>query len=183
MNIICNTCVAGGCAGVSSDLWSGCIYKKEGDKMYDKNGVELKCGDVVRISGAYFKNDNGLYFVDRVPGVPNWTGKQASLKKICKNGRISTAKYNLCFWPISVFVSDPWKRAAAYDHNKEYATIEVVRDVPRGDVAAHFQEEADELFEAVKHYKWQGFAEDVIKPQEDAAMFYQRVANIVRGVA
>ena len=30
--------------------------------MRDRNGIEIKSGDVVRISNAYFKNDNGLYF-------------------------------------------------------------------------------------------------------------------------
>ena len=29
--------------------------------MVDKNGVEMKTGDVVLISGAFFKNDNGLW--------------------------------------------------------------------------------------------------------------------------
>ena len=29
--------------------------------MLDKNGIEIKTGDVVEITGAYFKNDNGLY--------------------------------------------------------------------------------------------------------------------------
>ena len=40
--------------------------------MFDKNGHEIKTGDIVEITGAYFKNDNGLYFVDNSPGDPNW---------------------------------------------------------------------------------------------------------------
>ena len=35
--------------------------------MVDKNGVEMKTGDVVLISGAFFKNDNGLWFIERSP--------------------------------------------------------------------------------------------------------------------
>ena len=42
--------------------------------MLDKNGVEIKTGDIVEISGAYFKNDNGLYFVTHSPGDPTWSG-------------------------------------------------------------------------------------------------------------
>ena len=38
--------------------------------MLDKNGIEIKTGDVVEITGAYFKNDNGLYFVERSAGDP-----------------------------------------------------------------------------------------------------------------
>ena len=41
--------------------------------MVDKNGVEMKTGDIVRVSGAYFKNDNGLWFIERSPGDPRAT--------------------------------------------------------------------------------------------------------------
>ena len=36
--------------------------------MLDKNGIEMKTGMIVQISGAYFKNDNGTYYIDRSPG-------------------------------------------------------------------------------------------------------------------
>ena len=52
--------------------------------MLDKNGVEIKTGDIVEISGAYFKNDNGLYFVTHSPGDPTWSGRDYSLKRISK---------------------------------------------------------------------------------------------------
>lgn len=35
--------------------------------MTDKNNRTMKTGDVVEITGAYFKNDNGLYFVEHTP--------------------------------------------------------------------------------------------------------------------
>ena len=38
--------------------------------MLDKNGVELQAGMVVEITGAYFKNDNGFWFVENAPGDP-----------------------------------------------------------------------------------------------------------------
>ena len=40
--------------------------------MLDKNGVELRTGCVVEIAGAYFKNDNSFWFVEKVPGDPGW---------------------------------------------------------------------------------------------------------------
>lgn len=93
--------------------------------MLDKNGVEIKTGDIVEITGAFFKNDNGLYFVECSPGDPSWSGKDYCLKKISKAGKISTAKYNLCFWPILTFVSDQAKTVKAHQWNREHATIEV----------------------------------------------------------
>lgn len=37
--------------------------------MLDKNGMEIKTGMVVEIKDAFFKNDNGLYFVETPPGI------------------------------------------------------------------------------------------------------------------
>ena len=59
--------------------------------MVDKNGVEMKTGDVVLISGAFFKNDNGLWFIERSPGDPSWCGSSYSLTKLKRNGQPSTA--------------------------------------------------------------------------------------------
>jgi len=73
----------------------------------------------VEISGAYFKNDNGLYFVQASPGDPSWCGSDYSLRRISKAGKISTAKYSLCFWPISVFISNRAKAAEARQWNRE----------------------------------------------------------------
>lgn len=122
--------------------------------MLDKNGIEIKTGQIVEISGAYFKNDNGLYFVDKAPGDPSWCGRDYSLVKISKKGKISTAKRNLCFWPIGVFVNDPWKRAAANDWNKKNATIEVKDGINRSEVKAHFAEEADSLEDQIQRMSW-----------------------------
>ena len=80
--------------------------------MLDKNGVELQAGMVVEITGAYFKNDNGFWFVENAPGDPSWCGSDCCLKKISKAGKISVAKRNICFWPIGVFVSDRCKPTA-----------------------------------------------------------------------
>ena len=49
--------------------------------MLDKNGVEILTGMVVEITGAYFKNDNGFWFVDNSPGDPSWFGSDQCLQK------------------------------------------------------------------------------------------------------
>lgn len=107
--------------------------------MLDKNGVELQAGMVVEITGAYFKNDNGFWFVEHAPGDPSWCGSDCCLKKISKAGKISVAKYNICFWPISAVVSDRCKAAEANRWNKAHAQIEVkaIKDV--SGVVAHFR--------------------------------------------
>ena len=148
--------------------------------MLDKNGVEIKTGAIVEITGAYFKNDNGLYFVERSPGDPSWCGRDHCLKKISRKGKISTAKYNLCFWPISVFVSDTAKRAAACRWNREHAEIEVKAVQDMGEVAAYFQAEADGLGEQLRRVVW-NFGEDhpeAVQLRESIA-HYEAVARSV----
>lgn len=114
--------------------------------MLDKNGVEIQTGQVVEITGAYFKTDNGFWFVEKAPGDPSWCGSDYCLKKISKFGRISTAKHNTCFWPISTFVNDRLKTAEACRWNREHAQIEVKAIKNMAEVAAHFEG----LAEAVK---------------------------------
>lgn len=119
--------------------------------MFDKNGREIKTGDVVRISNAYFKNDNHLYYVENAPGDPNWCGRDLSLRKISKAGKISKAKYNICFWPISAYVNDSWKRAEADEWNRENAVIELVEGVNSKEIEDLFREEASNYEERYKH--------------------------------
>lgn len=146
--------------------------------MLDKNGREMRTGDVVRISGAYFKNDNGLYFVENSAGDPNWCGSDHSLKKISKKGKISVAKHNICFWPIGIFVNDRMKRAEANEHNRKFAEIEIVDDIDRTEIAKHFEEKADNLVKYIEREKWD-YGEDSIyvKKQEAIREHYLNVAK------
>lgn len=145
--------------------------------MTDKNGIEIKTGDIVEISGAYFKNDNGLYFVERSPGDPSWCGSDYSLHRISKSGKISKAKNYLCFWPISVFVSDPRKAAEAKRWNKEYAQIEVTKVKDTSEVIAHFKAEADALDEQISRASWD-FGEE-----SEPVQRYRAYQNHYRAVA
>lgn len=95
--------------------------------MFDMNGVEIKAGDIVKIDGAYFKNDNGLYFVESAPGNSWWSGDDCCCKKISKTGKISKSTRNICFWPIMVCVSNYSKKMEARAWNEKNATIEVVK--------------------------------------------------------
>lgn len=149
--------------------------------MLDKNGVEIKTGDIVEITGAFFKNDNGLYFVECSPGDPSWSGKDYCLKKISKAGKISTAKYNLCFWPILTFVSDQAKTVKAHQWNREHATIEVKEPLKdMGAVSAFFQEKANDLADEICRLTrlWGENAEG-IQRLETSKAHYEAVAQAV----
>ncbi len=145
--------------------------------MTDKNGIEIKTGDVVEVTGAYFKNDNGLYFVQHSPGDPNWCGKDHCLCRIKRTGELSTAKNNLCFWPVAVFVSSRAKAAEANAWNREHAEIEVKHIPNRAPIAAYFAAEADSLNATIQRYTWD-FGEDCQTVKD--SITYQ---NFLRSVA
>ena len=146
--------------------------------MKDKNGREMKTGDIVRISGGFFKNSNGYYYIDRAPGDVSWCGNDYSLQRIRKNGTISTAKYSLEFWPLVTFCSDPYKRAAANEHNKTNATIEVIDTIDRNDIIRHFEEEAEKEDEAAKYYAMRYCEESTLTTQaRDLAKHWRAVVD------
>lgn len=149
--------------------------------MTDKNNRTMKTGDVVEITGAYFKNDNGLYFVEHTPGDPNWSGRDHCLRRIKRNGELSTAKGNLCFWPIHAFVNSRDKRAAANQWNREHAEIEIKTFPNTAHIAAFFTAEADSLDVTIKRYTWD-FGEDcqTVKDTKETQAFYRSVADGLR---
>lgn len=97
--------------------------------MLDKNGKEIKTGDIVKIEGGYFKADNGTFLVKHSPGDPNWSGSDYGLTKCNKKGVESEAKYATAFWPLMVTTNSREKRYAAKQHNKDHATIEIIGSV------------------------------------------------------
>ena len=145
--------------------------------MLDRNGIEIRTGDVVRIDGAYFATDNGLYFVEHSPGDPTWCGSDHSLLKMGKRGKISKTKYNVGFWPILTTVSDRFKAAKAHDWNKSHATIEVIRDMDRSEIKAFFSDKVAGMDEGLKREKWiYGEDSDVYKKDVVIRNFYESVA-------
>lgn len=122
--------------------------------MIDKNGRIIESGNIVRISGGYFKADNGLYFVAHSPGDPTWFGKNFSLRKLNKNGTLSNGRYNINSWPLSITVNDWQKRAEAHEWNREHAEIEVLDSIPTGHVAEYFREQADAEAAEAERLTW-----------------------------
>lgn len=97
--------------------------------MKDKNGIELKTGHIVEITGGFFKTDNGRFVVVHSPGDADWSGNDYSLRKVSKKDEISLAKYSIAFWPLSVCTSDRFKNIEAEAHNEKNARIEVVGEM------------------------------------------------------
>lgn len=117
--------------------------------MKDKNGTEIKTGMIVEITEAYFKNDNGLYVVTASPGDRFWNGEEHCLTRISKAGKISTAKYRICFWPIAVFGGSQSRRVEARVWNAHHAEIEVKQIENMDGVIAYFQEARDRAKDAL----------------------------------
>ena len=146
--------------------------------MLDKNGIEIKTGDVVEIKGAYFKNDNGFWYVEHSAGDPDWCGKDHSLRKISKKGKISTASRNICFWPIMISTNSWVKRAEASAWNAEHATIEVVADVDRTEIAAHFREKAEKMEGRIEYARYNFGEESPLYQKEiEIQTHYSDLAN------
>lgn len=145
--------------------------------MMDKNGREIRTGDVVRITGAYFKTDNGLYFVNNSPGDCSWLGSDYSLHKINRNGTLSKSGRSIGFWPIFVTVSDRFKTAEARAWNKEHAEIEILDTVDRSHIQAHFLSEAADLAARIERELWH-FGEDspVVAKDREIMEHYKTVA-------
>lgn len=149
--------------------------------MLDKNGKEIRTGDMVQITGAYFKNDNGLYFVEHSPNDVDWSGNDYSLRKISKRGKISTAKGRICFWPIAIFTNSYEKRVNGNAWNKEHAKIEIVSGFPVHEVIAHFKQKAIKAGERAEQLAWR-FGENYSEVELNLAikMHRENVADYVK---
>lgn len=148
--------------------------------MKDKNGIEIKTGMIVEITGAYFKSDNGFYFVAASPGDASWCGQEYSLHKISKRGKVSTAKNHICFWPIAVFVSDRFKAAEATRWNEAHATIEVRSIENMAEVAGYFRKKADDMVGQIERLSWDfGEASHVVQDYKTIQAHYEAVVQSI----
>lgn len=127
-------------------------------KYFDKNGKEIRTGMIVKISGAFFKNDNGLYFVHRQPGDPTWSGRQLSLTGINKNGTLSKSR-TVSFWPMMACTSNRMKNAECREWNEVHATIEIVEGINTEYMLDEFRSEAEQEADELTHCIW-NFGED-----------------------
>ena len=144
--------------------------------MTDKNGKELKTGMVVRITGAYFKADNGLYYIDSSPGDASWCGKDYSLHAITRKGEIKQ-KGRICFWPLMSFVNDREKTAIANEWNGKNAQIEVVENVDTEEIKLLFKVKAANMGKRIQREIWDwGEDSEAVKRSRTIMDHYNNVA-------
>lgn len=147
--------------------------------MTDRNGIEMKTGDIVEITGAYFKNDNGLYFITHSPGDPNWSGQEYWLHRISKTGKISKARNNQCSWPIAIYVTNQAKRDEAVIWNMR-SKIEIKTVANMAEVAAYFQDKAESMSSDIRRLRYQwGESHPKVKKQKEIQAHYAAVAQRV----
>ncbi len=148
--------------------------------MFDKNGTLIQAGDIVEIKGAFFKNDNGFWYVER-DGITNvYEGgdetedKDLTLRRIGKTGKLSTAKHNICFWPLCAFVSDRRKKAEANNWNRWNATIEITDKVDNTQVIKNFRKRVAQYKENAAYYQLHGYGEDWVDPELNGAKYFSK---------
>lgn len=145
--------------------------------MLDKNGKELKTGMTVRITGSYFKNANGTYFISHSPGDPSWTGRDHCLYKINRNGTLSQSPNHVHFWPLVAYVNDALKSAKANEWNKTHAEIEIIDTIDRSQIKEYFLTEARNLEDPIQRGEWR-FGEDNphVILQKKIKAFYEEIS-------
>lgn len=141
-------------------------------KMLDKNGREIKMGDIVRVENGYFKSSNGLFFVESENEKSLW------LVKIAKNGKISVNSKSSQSWPLQSYCSDRTKNYEANAHNKDRATIEVAEDVNTFYVVQRFQESLDTAKKRLDYWNRNNKKEDAAREEKHIAELEEAIARI-----
>lgn len=115
---------------------------------------ELQPGDIVRISGGYHANNNGLFFItDSTRNGGYW------LHPLTKAGKLRKASVQS--WPLVSYCSDSRKNYEAKKHNRENARIELAPEVPTCYVAEYFRQQYAEKIQYAENqeragYEWSG---------------------------
>lgn len=137
---------------------------------------ELVEGDVVEISGAYFKNDNGLYFVTNSTK-SGW--RDLSLHKVGKTGKVS--KNGLNAWPLRSYCSDRSKSAAADAHNAANARLTRSAVADLGGVAEYFRRELVQYEDMIAAEERRGWT--VTEAERESVERLRRACARFEGVA
>jgi hypothetical protein len=145
--------------------------------MTDKNGTELRTGDVVLVSGAYFANDNGLFFVEKSPGDPVWSGDDYLLRRITKKGEPSKGRKSISFYPIQIFTNSHEIRRKANAWNSEHVTIEVLNNPNYAPICGYFRELYDEVYEELSEEESRYNRQYVIAEYKRELVYYLKVID------
>ncbi len=147
--------------------------------MNDTNGREIKTGDFITISGAYFKNSNGLFLVEHANDAPGYETGNVWLHKCKKSGELCLDRAGTTLGlPMSYYCSDGKKNRAAREHDRANLRYEITEGVPTWHAAEHFKKTAAEYADRAENQRrlWGENSEDAKKTQ-NSADFYAAVAT------
>lgn len=144
--------------------------------MNDINGVKLEAGQIVRISNAFHKSDNGLYLIVSDPESPTG-GEYYTLHRISARGKLSCARRTLNYWPLIACSANYLTRMDIKLYNEEHAQIEVTTVENLSDAIAYFRKEAC-FMEAVYEDLCERYGSEYEKQQaRECSVFYAYVAE------
>lgn len=150
--------------------------------MKDKDGKEMKTGDIVKVSGAYTKRHNGYFVIEHTPGDASWLGEDYSLQRLKKNGEYSNGSYTTQFWPLCYLSNNKTHNLLAKEHDSKNATIEIIGNFNTEFIIANFNQESEKSLKAAKDYAWR-FGEDseVTKKEIARTEHYKKVVEYIKG--
>lgn len=148
--------------------------------MLDTNNKEIRTGDFVKVSGAYFKNSNGLYLVTSASDAPDYCGDSVYMHKVKKNGEMCLNGSTSL--PMGYYCSDREKNRAAREHDSENLKYEVTDGIPTYHAAEHFKKKAAEYADRAENNRrrgWEGEAEKMSRWVD----YYSAVADRLSATA
>lgn len=101
-----------------------------------------------------------------------------SLRKISKRGQNQPGEAQPLFLADRNFHQRPVQSAEARTWNKEHATIEIRTEIDRSEVAAHFDQMAEDLTDQIQREAWD-YGEDsqTVKTSTAIQKHYRQVAS------
>lgn len=145
--------------------------------MLDNNGREIRTGDFLTISGAYFKNSNGVYLVTNASDAPDYCGDSVYLHKVKKNGELCIGNYSTESLPMGYYCSDWKKNKAAKEHDKINLRYEVTDGIPTYYAAKHFRKKVENYTDQFERSKRNGSNEVVLNEIQARIDYYRAAAN------
>ena len=122
--------------------------------MYDSNNREIRTGDFVTVSGAYFKNNNGLWLVTEASDAPDYMGDSVYLHKVKKSGELCVESAgNSMSLPLHYYCSDWKKNAAAKEHDAVNLRYEVTEGVNTHYAAEYYRNKIENFEKRIPQYK------------------------------
>ena len=140
--------------------------------MNDSNGRAIRPGDIVTVSGAYFKSSNGLFYVSNLDAE-----KSLWLHRVKKNGEICVSSASSTqSWPLTSYCSDARKNREARLHNEQHARIEITDGVNPYHVAAEFRKKEQEARDRAENQRRMHGDSDYARESDKTADQYAAVA-------